>query len=201
MIGIYKITSPNNKIYIGQSKDIKLRFYYYSIKSCFRQRKLYYSLNKYGVENHIFEVIEECNIEQLNERERYYQDLYNVIGENGLNLVLQCANEKRKIISDEMKKKISIANSGERNGMYGVKQTEEFKQARRNHKHTPESLKKIGDRSRGGNNANAKLVIDLNTGIFYDCVGDAAFVLGLQRDTLKQKLNGRRGNKTTYRYA
>jgi group I intron endonuclease len=201
MIGIYKITSPTNKVYIGQSKDIKLRFYYYSIKSCKSQRKLYHSLKKHGVDNHIFEVVEECDIEQLNERERHYQDLYDVTSSNGLNLVLQGANEKRKIISDEMKKKISIANSGERNGMYGKKQPEEAKQARRNYKHTPESLKIISDSSRGGNNPNAKLVIDLSTGIFYDCVGDAAFVLGLQRDTLKQRLNGRRGNKTTYRYA
>lgn len=201
MIGIYKITSPSNKIYIGQSKDIKLRFYYYSIKSCKGQRKLYHSLKKHGVENHVFEVLEECDIEQLNERERYYQDLYEVTSMNGLNLVLQGANEKRKIISDEMKKKISIANSGERNGMYGKKQSEESKQARRDYKHTPESLKKIGDRSRGGNNPNAKMVIDLSTGIFYECVADAAFVLGLQRDTLKQRLNGRRGNKTTYIYA
>lgn len=201
MIGIYKITSPSNKIYIGQSQDIKLRFYYYSIKSCTGQRKLYHSLKKHGVENHIFEVIEECTIEKLNERERYYQDFYNVTGENGLNLVLQGANEKRKVISDEMKKRISIANSGERNGMYGKKKSEEFKQARRNHRHTIESLRKISESSIGGNNANAKLVIDLNTGIFYECVGDAAFVLDLKRDTLKQKLNGRRKNNTSFIFA
>ena len=167
MIGIYKITSPSNKIYIGQSQDIKLRFYYYSIKSCTGQRKLYHSLKKHGAENHIFEVIEECTIEKLNERERHYQDLYNVTGENGLNLVLQGANEKRKVVSDEVKKRISIANSGERNGMFGRKQSEKYKQARRNYKHTQESLIKIGDSSIGGNNANAKLVIDLSTGIFY----------------------------------
>ena len=44
------------------------------------------------------------------------------------------------------------------------------------------------------------LVIDLSNGIFYDCVGDAAFVLNLKRDTLKQRLNGRRNNKTSYVY-
>jgi group I intron endonuclease len=201
MIGIYKITSPSGKIYIGQSQDIKLRFYYYSIKYCFRQRRLYHSLKKYGSENHIFETIEECSIEELNKKERYYQELYDVIGENGLNCIYQGTDEKRKVVSDEMKRKISIANTGDKNGMFGVKQTEEFKQARRNHRHTPESLKKIGDRSRGGNNANAKLVIDLSTGIFYDCIGDASFVLDLKRDTLKQKLNGRRKNKTTYIFA
>jgi group I intron endonuclease len=201
MIGIYKITSPSGKIYIGQSQDIKLRFYYYSIASCFRQRRLYHSLKKYGSENHIFEIIEECSIDELNKKERYYQELYDVIGKNGLNCIYQGTDEKRKVISDIMKEKISFANKGSKNGMYGVKKSEEQKQARRDYKHTPESLEKIGNSSRGGNNAKAKLVLDLNTGIFYYCVGDAAFVLGLKRDTLKQRLNGIRKNKTSYIYA
>ena len=200
MIGIYKITSPSGKIYIGQSKDIKLRFYYYSIISCFRQKRLYHSLKKYGSENHIFEIIEECFIDELNKRERHYQELYDVIGKNGLNCIYQGTEEKRRIVSDVMKEKISFANKGSKNGMYGVKKSEEQKQARRNYKHTQESLEKIGNSSRGGNNANAKLVLDLNTGIFYHCVGDAAFVLDLKRDTLKQRLNGRRNNKTSYIY-
>lgn len=201
MIGIYKITNPKGKIYIGQSKDIKLRFYYYYISSCKGQKKLYYSLKKYGAKNHVFEVLEQCDICMLNERERYYQDLYEVTGVNGLNLVLQGTNEKRKVVSEDMKRKISIANSGSNNGMYGKKHSEEFKQARRNYKHNKESLIKISERSKGGNNPNAKIVIDLSTGIFYECVSDAAFVLNLKRDTLKQRLNGRRKNKTTYRYA
>lgn len=201
MIGIYKITSPSGKIYIGQSIDIDKRFYLYSLNHCFRQVILYRSFNKHGFNNHILEVIEECNVDELDKKERYYQELYNAVGPNGMNCILQGTDEKRKVISDEIKNKISIANSGERNGMYGVKQSEEFKQARRNYRHTPESLKKISDRSNGGSNPNAKLVIDLSTGIFYYCVKDAAFVLGLQRDTLKQRLNGRRKNKTSYIYA
>ena len=34
MIGIYKITNPIGQVYIGQSKDIKKRFTYYTNKSC-----------------------------------------------------------------------------------------------------------------------------------------------------------------------
>jgi group I intron endonuclease len=201
MIGIYKITSPSKKVYIGQSIDIKYRFYLYSIKSCFKQKRLYHSLLKYGSDNHIFEILEECTIELLNERERYYQEYYDVLGENGLNCVLQSTKEKRRVISDDMKNKISLANKGSKNGMYGVKKTEEQKQARRDYKHTKESLKKISERAKGGNNPNAKLVLDLSTGIFYSCVGDAAFVLELKRDTLKQKLNGRRKNNTSFIFA
>lgn len=48
MIGIYKITSPSNKIYIGQSIDIDKRKEYYSKLRCQGQRRLFYSLQKHG---------------------------------------------------------------------------------------------------------------------------------------------------------
>ena len=88
MIGIYKITSPTNKIYIGQSIDIDKRKEYYTKRRCQGQRRLFYSIQKHGWESHIFEVIEECEIENLNNRERYWQDFYNVLSENGLNCKL-----------------------------------------------------------------------------------------------------------------
>lgn len=80
--GIYKITSPSNKIYIGQSMDINRRFKEYTlISQNKRKRKICYSIQKYGFDSHKFELIEECNIEQLNEREthwkQYYLDLVN----------------------------------------------------------------------------------------------------------------------------
>lgn len=47
LLGIYKITNPNNKIYIGQSINIKNRFYHYSLYHCKTQTKLYNSFIKY----------------------------------------------------------------------------------------------------------------------------------------------------------
>jgi group I intron endonuclease len=87
MIGIYKITNPNGNSYIGQSRDIEHRFYYYRLSSDWikKQRKLYNSLKKYGYENHVFEVIEECSEEIINEKEIYWIDFYNSV-EQGLNL-------------------------------------------------------------------------------------------------------------------
>lgn len=66
MIGIYKITSPNNRIYIGQSWNIEKRFKNYEILDCKGQPKLYNSLKKYGPKNHKFEIIKEfaTNINQ-----------------------------------------------------------------------------------------------------------------------------------------
>ena len=82
--GIYKITSPSNRIYIGQSSNVKERFKAYKQlqKSKFLT-KLYRSFLKYGIENHKFEIIEECLPELLNERERFWQDYYNVNSKKG----------------------------------------------------------------------------------------------------------------------
>lgn len=108
MIGIYKITSPTGKIYIGQSTNIENRKYYYSSVKCDKQHKLYNSLQKHGWEQHKFEIIEECSLDQLNEREIYWGLYYDVLGENGLNLRLGDANG---LCSEETKKKIGTTNS------------------------------------------------------------------------------------------
>lgn len=82
MVGIYKITSPSGKIYIGQSEniDIRWRYSYYNL-CCKQQPKLYNSLKKYGVKNHIFEILEECSLELLNEREIYWKlKFVNILG-------------------------------------------------------------------------------------------------------------------------
>ena len=108
MIGIYKITSPNNRIYIGQSVDIKRRFKEYKRSFAKGQVLLNRSFKKYGVEKHIFEIICECEVSELNNKERFYQLLYSSIGKNGLNCILnlekvfECKKElqKRKQITD-----------------------------------------------------------------------------------------------------
>lgn len=59
IIGIYKITSPTNKVYIGQSININRRFKeYLNILKSKGQTKLYHSFNKYKIENHTFEILE-----------------------------------------------------------------------------------------------------------------------------------------------
>ena len=84
MVGIYKIISPTGKIYIGQSVNIERRFKEYKTFQCKQQPKIYNSLKKYGPENHIFEILKECSIEQLTEQEIYWKQYYNAVNE-GLN--------------------------------------------------------------------------------------------------------------------
>lgn len=78
-----------------------------------------------------------------------------------------------KKLSEETKKKISNSNKGR-------KLSEETK-----------NKLKI---------ANQKIVIDLETGIFYDSVKEAAETFGYKYSTLKSWLNGNNKNKTNLKY-
>lgn len=110
--GIYKIISPSHRIYIGQAVDIGRRIKEYEKITCKEQRRLYESLKKYGFKNHVIEVQELCEIEKLNERERYWQEFYDVLSSKGLNCRLTDSNNKSGKLSDETKKKISEGNKG-----------------------------------------------------------------------------------------
>lgn len=78
--GIYKITSPTNKIYIGQSRHVILRKHYYGRHACKNQKRLYHSLEKYSFSAHIFEIIfqtdVDCDQSILDEREIYFMKLF-----------------------------------------------------------------------------------------------------------------------------
>lgn len=106
--GIYKITNPNGKVYIGKSKNIYKRVVSYRNYFCQKQIKLYNSLKKYGWENHNFQIIEECLFSELRKRERFWQDFYDVLNpEKGLNLVLTKTDEEDGVLTEEGKAKIS----------------------------------------------------------------------------------------------
>lgn len=64
MIGIYKITSLSDRIYIGQSTNINKRLNSYKSSLCNskKQTRLYNSFKKYGVKNHSFEILEVCDV-------------------------------------------------------------------------------------------------------------------------------------------
>jgi len=74
--GIYVITNNiNQKKYIGKSNNIMRRFTEH--KSSYEQTRtpnkpLYLAFKKYGMENFSFDVLEECPVEQLNEKEKYW---------------------------------------------------------------------------------------------------------------------------------
>jgi group I intron endonuclease len=101
MTGIYKITSPTGKVYIGQAVDINRRLKSYANGSCINQPKVYNSISKYSWQQHIVEILEECDEEALNKLERYWQDYYNSV-EQGLNSRYTATDEKSGRLSQEV---------------------------------------------------------------------------------------------------
>lgn len=84
--GIYRITNKlNNKCYVGQSVNIKKRWQYYRHGSK-DNTPILFAIRKYGVDNFSFEIIEECTIEIINDREKYWIEKLNSISPFGYNL-------------------------------------------------------------------------------------------------------------------
>lgn len=154
MIGIYKITSPTGRIYIGQSIDIEKRRKMYVNNHCKKQQKLHASLCKYGFKEHDFEIIEECDWDLLNEREEYWIEFYGTFNSDlGLNLSSGGLNKR---VSEETKLKISKSKKGvsnpsaiESNKRRNVVVSEETRLKisliHTGRKNSPESIKKMQD--------------------------------------------------------
>ena len=85
--GVYKFTSPSGKVYIGQSSNFNRRKTEHKYASKNKINKLYSSFNKYGMDNHKFEILFLSNdAYEKNRMEQFYINFYNTI-ESGLNLV------------------------------------------------------------------------------------------------------------------
>jgi group I intron endonuclease len=150
MIGIYKITNPKGKIYIGQSINIESRKRTYIFFKSYKNSigpKIYNSLNKYGWEKHIFEIIEEYNLEQLNEKEIYWKQYYLNVVNNNWEQVLFCGLYDRGggPKSDETKLKMSLGKTGTKGYPKGIKRPSSFGESIKSESRN----KKIGEGNKG----------------------------------------------------
>jgi group I intron endonuclease len=151
MIGIYKITSPTGRVYVGQSVDIEKRWKQHCSLYNKETSALTNSLKKHGVENHTFQVIEECSIDMLNERERYWQDYYDCV-ESGLNCKYTSTNDKTGSLSDETSKKISLSKKGTKlsiESVLSIKKRMNTNHPMKGRKHSSESLLKMSESHKG----------------------------------------------------
>lgn len=107
--GIYKITNLlNNKIYIGQSKDIYARYnqhHKYEYKNESRADfHLYQAFKKYGLDSFSIEVVELCPLDELNDKEIYWIEYYDSF-KQGYNMTAGGSNFSPNIHSAETERK------------------------------------------------------------------------------------------------
>ena len=104
--GIYKITNAiTGDFYIGSSKNVKRRWAVHKCPSTWKQCKnnpMYLDMQKYGIENFVFEVIEEAEESFLKEKEQQFIEMlkptYNNYNANGFDF------ERRKKYCKEYQK-------------------------------------------------------------------------------------------------
>ena len=220
MIGIYKITSPTKKVYIGQSINVEKRINEYKrIYNCKVQIRLHRSLLKHGSETHKFEIIEECEVSELNDKERYYQDIFECIGKNGLNCKLTTSKDKSGFISEETRLKMKGPKSEQHKINNSIAAKKRYRSPEEIKKATETILKANRERSKilsedhkkklsvwrtgrkfpnlsGKNNVKSKPVLDLNTAIFYESIKEAAKYNCVSKFKLQNSLSGKKPYKT-----
>lgn len=187
-IGIYKITNPTGLIYIGASKNIEKRIAKgYKNKVGGKTRLIDASMLVYGYENHIFETVELCNVDQLNNRERHYQELFNCLHPNGLNKNLVACDGKKQTPCSDTVELIRQSKVGLEPWNKGLPTWESTKKTIRE-RYTPLSR------------SASKIILDTRNGVFYYCLREASETYGIPKQTLKMNLSApnkeNRKNKT-----
>lgn len=164
--GVYLVQNKiNGKKYFGQSMNVEHRLYEhkYNIK---HNNHLKNAINNYGIDNFIFKLYVACKPQYMNRIEKLLIRVNDTTNsEKGYNK--DSGGTSGYQFSDDIKQKISIANSGKNHHMYGKHHSEETKRkiseahkgrignsAFKGHKHSEESKRKISKATKGKNNPN-----------------------------------------------
>ena len=211
MVGIYIITNTiNGHCYIGQSVNIERRFMEHRCeRHCYLLGR---AIKKHGLQNFKFEVLEECEVEELDEREMFYiskmHPEYNrTSGGAGCKMPLseaqkehlrQCGKRQWAMMSEAQKRSVIDNNLiGPRKGHpvsdktrkvlaeanRGKKQSEETKAKRK------ATFEAKGIQPFGGKRYTKPPIRCIETGERFDCAQDAVNKYHLT--TLSGHLTGR----------
>jgi group I intron endonuclease len=175
---------------------------------------------KYGADNFIWEQVFECDSsDRLNEMEENTILQYNSQDKNfGYNIDIGGKGCKRSVdtikkmilsrtgksMSEETKKKISLAMSGKKCMWHGTNGP------MFNKKHSEETKKKMSEKRKGMThslqtrekikNLKTKKVINTKTGCVYESTKIVSELLNMNITTLRAMLNGSNKNKTNFIY-
>ena len=130
---IYKITSPSGKIYIGRTKSLESRMaqHKYEAKSGRKDQVIHIAIRKYGWENMEVEVLAKAPSSEIKLLEEHFiknYDAVNIGYNSSYNTTRGGDQWEGRKDTEEYKaftEKMSGITSGENNGMYGRKHSEE----------------------------------------------------------------------------
>jgi len=168
---VYQIISKStNQIYIGGCEDFVGRIachLWYLRKNIHANYLIQECFDKYGIDDLVFEIIEEVNggKKERKIREQYYIDTLNP----ELNICRHSYSTKGRVTSEIVKQKLRIAHKG----------------------YKPCELARINSLKK-----TAKLVLNLETGIYYDSIKEAAKAHNIEKSRLVKMISNVIRNKT-----
>lgn len=153
-VGVYKITSPSGKVYIGQSWDIVERWRAYKSSYPLRgQPKLAASLRKYGASAHKFEIAywfsAGCTQQDLNNGEIFLMQKHKDEGAELLNI--RGGGSRGRVDPESSRKMVATRRA---RGSYVVSEAtrEKYRQAQKGRKgkpHREETKRRLAELARG----------------------------------------------------
>lgn len=201
---IYKVTNKiNGKVYIGQtvrSLDERMKEHVRHNQTVFDK-----AIQKYGVENFVVDHIDSAtDIEELNQKEIHWIDVYNSMIPNGYNQCIGGGNTCGFHHREESKQKMSEAKQtaymGVDNPFYGKQHSDTSKrkmsEVRKGLKHLSfEQIKKLR------NSHHTKRVINLDTGEVFGSVKLAADEYNIPATHITRVCKGKRKSCGGFRWA
>ena len=144
----------NGKKYVGQAKDLEVRQCdWMCLSQPYAGTLINRAREKYGIDAFGFEILKECNDDELDYWEKYYIKELNTKAPYGYNLTDGGDGCKGYHHTEEAKKKMSEKRKGENNGFYGKHHLEETKeknrQAHLGKKHSKEAIRKTTEKNKG----------------------------------------------------
>lgn len=210
----------NDYFYYGQASNLVQRFNTHKEsmrKGRHRNPKIQSIYNKYGLP--LFEVLEKCELECLDEKEQYYIDLY--FGQDNCCNLLPLATSTRgrkhspETIEKNRQSKIGLM-VGEKNPFFGRKHSDKTKrlisqskkgkkfpkiaEAKRGIKASEATRKLFSEIRKYDGSWKAKKVINTETGEIYSCAQEVVDKFNLIGSTFRSRLNGTLKNTTTFIY-
>lgn len=191
---IYKLTTPDDKIYIGKTQNIVKRYYKY--KKCVEHGLMYIEVQKWGWDNINKEILYEGEYNEMlfSDLEKHYIRLFNTFeSNNGLNS--QSGGKSGFKTSKVSTTKMSKTRTGTKIAEETKIKMSKIRTGKR---------WKVKDPSRMGGKKgvgiSGTLVLDTETGIYYKSIAEASKCLGIKRTTLNSKLLGVNPNNTSIKY-
>lgn len=182
--GVYKMGWSNNPyFYIGSAIKIQNRFIGHRTRmntKVHKNPRLQSVADKYGLPDLLIplEIVDKA---KLIEREQFYIDKF--FGQElCCNMLPNAESRKDYKESEETKSRKSISMKGKNTGQ-----------------RSPEIIEKLRIKAKErALNTNGKVVLDLNTGVFYDSIKEVANLYRVHKSRLGLKLKGKSINNTNW---